>query len=542
MLRLSALTLVSAQLFIKSPKELANSFNRTGTPGIIGSKPAAFGFMPYGYDDRISGLLLYPEMKGNTQHGCLEKNYDHLDEFKQELAEKAGKMREDEQTKHVSLIFLIKRGECNFVRKIKTAQDLGAEAVIVYNNQPSSYWNGGIFTMGDDSYGRSINIASVMISMEDGEKLVEAARKNKQEHIDTVVEIEWLMPANDIALVDIWMSSYDFRVYEFLKELQPYAQQLAHRFQLLPHYDVYRSSQSWNDECLNNNQAHCSVDPSPTGLIRGKHVVEEDLRQLCIWEVHSVRQNGEHGTSYQDLLTHSGVDNGLTKETAQYASHYWDYVSNLLDRCPLAEPDDDKRFGTVCAEKVMREFGIDVNAVHDCMKNQGDRLLDLQVQNNAYMNEGKYLRINNVMYQGFLDAENVFHAICSGLKDKPDACTAKKSKFSLYDILKIIGICFVILVCASGIIFWYVNKYTRQAVKDEVLMEVSHQMAEYAVMYEEYDEETGGYTFSGPSEVGKRKGRPSFKDFLKNFGKSKKAKLSDQPVNFTPHDITPDEI
>lgn len=62
-------------------------------------------------------------------------------------------------------IALIRRGECTFVSKVQKAQDAGALAVIVVNNE-----GGGTFNMGGTS--NTINIPSIMISQTDGEALI----------------------------------------------------------------------------------------------------------------------------------------------------------------------------------------------------------------------------------------------------------------------------------------------------------------------------------------------------------------------------------
>lgn len=67
-------------------------------------------------------------------------------------------------------IALIRRGECNFVNKVKNAQDAGAVGVIMMNNV-----SGEPIPMGGDD--TSITIPSIMISKEDGD-IIEAAILN----------------------------------------------------------------------------------------------------------------------------------------------------------------------------------------------------------------------------------------------------------------------------------------------------------------------------------------------------------------------------
>lgn len=62
-------------------------------------------------------------------------------------------------------IAIVRRGECTFVSKVEKAQNAGALAVIVVNNEP-----GGTFNMGGTS--TSITIPSIMISQAQGENLI----------------------------------------------------------------------------------------------------------------------------------------------------------------------------------------------------------------------------------------------------------------------------------------------------------------------------------------------------------------------------------
>lgn len=65
-------------------------------------------------------------------------------------------------------IAVIKRGSCTFVSKVKNAQDAGAIAVLVVNNAV-----GPPISLGGDDNEGAINIPSVMISAEEGTKIIE---------------------------------------------------------------------------------------------------------------------------------------------------------------------------------------------------------------------------------------------------------------------------------------------------------------------------------------------------------------------------------
>jgi len=66
-------------------------------------------------------------------------------------------------------IALIDRGICNFVTKVRNAQNAGAVAAIIANHVSDA-----TFTMGDDGTGRDIDIPSVMIGLSDGDTFKDA--------------------------------------------------------------------------------------------------------------------------------------------------------------------------------------------------------------------------------------------------------------------------------------------------------------------------------------------------------------------------------
>jgi hypothetical protein len=61
----------------------------------------------------------------------------------------------------------LRRGTCEFGTKILAAENAGAIAVIMVNNE-----TGGPITMGAGADGGSVTIPSIMISQADGEALI----------------------------------------------------------------------------------------------------------------------------------------------------------------------------------------------------------------------------------------------------------------------------------------------------------------------------------------------------------------------------------
>ena len=66
-------------------------------------------------------------------------------------------------------IAVIRRGTCEFGFKVLAAEDAGAIAAIVVNNEPD-----GTFTMGAGAVGNQVTIPSIMVSQADGEAIIAA--------------------------------------------------------------------------------------------------------------------------------------------------------------------------------------------------------------------------------------------------------------------------------------------------------------------------------------------------------------------------------
>lgn len=67
---------------------------------------------------------------------------------------------------------MIKRGSCNFVKKVENAEKLGAKLAIIMDNV---YENTAYLTMKDDGTGYRVKIPSILINIKDGEELIRQA-------------------------------------------------------------------------------------------------------------------------------------------------------------------------------------------------------------------------------------------------------------------------------------------------------------------------------------------------------------------------------
>jgi hypothetical protein len=186
-------------------------------------------------------------------------------------------------------------GDCTFVKKVRTAQSIGASAVLIAddsNHLPS--------TMANDGSGQDISIPGLLI---DRDTYVSVKRifetHNHTGHV--VAELAWHKPKFENKVVmDFWHSPIDTHTKEFLANFSV----LAQSFDLSEHKDdsndllafrahpilldgdatgcMYGKDETPNDPCYEmctNGGRYCHVPHRGT---QGRDIVKEALRRLCI--------------------------------------------------------------------------------------------------------------------------------------------------------------------------------------------------------------------------------------------------------------------
>jgi hypothetical protein len=122
-----------------------------------------------------------------------------------------------ERKREVQTPFMVAdRGGCTFVQKVRNMEDAGvAVAIIVDNNVDESITD---IVMSDDGSGEGIRIPSLLISADDGKKLIaflEKATELQLKQISMVAEFEIKAPDNRVEY-DIWYSSSNDVALDFI--------------------------------------------------------------------------------------------------------------------------------------------------------------------------------------------------------------------------------------------------------------------------------------------------------------------------------------
>jgi len=451
-----------AQLKIIGPDKLESQF--PDTHGVVYGTTATFGAPFYG--ERVLGQLVYGESKGNNH--CTESDYD------------IAPPKASRNGKEMVNVVLVRRGGCTFVTKVAVAQKKKAHAVVVVDKETSDLTAEQIqkIVMADDGFGAQVTIPSILISRFDGQKLIDAIRREP-----VVVELAWDIPQGEVVVADFWMSSGSSESAEFLERFQDSAETLKHHLQFTPHFHTFSlppgagfnhlcaASIESCESCKPTTAKYCAPDPDGPGPITGGDVANEDLRRLCIWNVTAKRQSSTG---------------------AHYSQGFWDYVVQFFHDCSLKASKEDKRFGHKCSLNVMEKVGIPVKKIQQCISQNYANFMDEQIEQVAWSPQA--LRLNGWRYSGPLDPETVLKAVCSGYTTPPQECIQLMNVYSgsslgwssalsgLPTMLMVLG---SMLTCLGVLFFLYKRHVTmsmRKALREEVMLEVQTQMADYVPM------------------------------------------------------------
>jgi hypothetical protein len=313
---------------------------------------------------------------------------------------------------------LVARGQCHFVNKARHAQAAGAAAVVVYDTGDDS---AKLPVLADDGTGGDIRIPSLLIHHKDAQGLI-----TQLEHqVKTIVAIRWDVPhPDDRVEVSLWFSSRSSpSLQEFIANFRTVIQALGQSVLFTPQYDIHVGS-AWGcarengdgagpthcpDLCAYHEQ-FCTYDPERNNTIGldGKDVVEETVRQLCVYE-------------HVQTTTNSSV-------------LYWDYLARFNTNCSAPEATS-KQFNKACSEAVQRELGLP-ESVAACAESEATatRLLQKQVDalREFHVIDFPEWSVNGIPMFGSITCDSPIslatctplHMICAGFADgrQPAAC------------------------------------------------------------------------------------------------------------------------
>ncbi|KAH9254125.1 hypothetical protein BASA81_008000 [Batrachochytrium salamandrivorans] len=419
----------SSYLKVMVPSLVSRYFSELGPSktNLIPHSQALFGAPRYGGDKRIVGQVFYLT-PGREVDGC---SFELTDEVK-----------ESKQPK----IFLVDRGNCDFVDKVKLSQQLGAQAVIIADNvcqcsateswpreetvgrtkkllkecdrlgaaaRQSGRIAGSCETtlpyMADDGSGADVVIPSFLISFLDAQVLKDCisnegdtiSRMQCNDDQKVIVSLEWDLSQLTTVEWSLWSSSDSEGVFK--KAFAPLVSTLQDKTKFSPRYFIW-DGKNWGcdegsvcgDQCAPGGY-YCNPSPIHAFMdnVTGRGVVEENLRQLCVWQ--QSKQSGK-------------------------PQLWWDYVAKFAADCHPSKVVSSELFNAKCSESVHDKIpGLSYLVTSKCVddswvKAPFNPLLDQELKDREQL---KILQlptavVNGQLLRGGVTPNSVLGSICAG--------------------------------------------------------------------------------------------------------------------------------
>ena len=357
--------------------------------------------MPYGH--LIEGYLLFDLDNEPNQYGC----------------EKFNRYAELNPLVGDSPFIIVKKGLCNPTQKVKNIEEAGGHAAIIINDKdepPEKMF------LADDGNGGEISIPAVLISLNDGNKLINYYTDKKPDRNNRIrLEIYFAIEKSDNTVkYDIWFTPDQTKVYEFLSDFEKYQKLLGDNAILDMHYITYpyfsynENSKTPVDDCLGSG-LYC-IRPS-SEINDGALIALESIKQKCLYKYSYENNNNINNNPYSKEI-------------------FWNYMKKLYSKCIIT-----KTYDQACSDKIINSLGIQTEQIEQCIKDSfigndneklnnnyikilKNKILDEEYSKRKrnYITRVPTLTINGRLFDGSWRADYVFDALCASLIKKPDAC------------------------------------------------------------------------------------------------------------------------
>ena len=391
--------------------------------------------------------MLYDTIHPQNQYGC----------------EPFNRYTEDNPIVGDSPFILVKKGLCSCTQKVKNIEEAGGHVAIIVNDQDGEIEEDSFLS--DDGRGGEISIPAILISRNDGEKIINYYNRykdNKEEISKIRFEIKFDIENRlDIVEYDIWYTPDIEDVYIFLKDFQKYHKSLGDSIELgihfvtYPHFMYDPNTRLPKEDCLGSG-LYC-IRPGKLGITDGSLIVHESIKQKCI---------------YDYAIKYKKID------------FFLNYMSNFYDTCIITQ-----NFNQICSNNALYSTGINKDEINDCIYNSfSDASTDKQNSNYQKISKNKILddeyelrkdysisrvpslTINRRLYVGTWKPEYVFDALCASLIKKPEACLGegkfnKELTSSSYSTSYIL---ILIVILINIILFLLCRGYIKEQVEKRI--------------------------------------------------------------------------
>ena len=362
-------------------------------------------------------------------------------------------------------IVLVEQGPCSYPQMAKEAENIGADMVIIVNDQPGSVSKFKVTN--DDGRGHEVSIPVALISYNDGKAIIDYIINHPKENVYLSVEIG--LNQRKTVKVDLFTNIQDFDTFTFLGKFKSYYELLGNYidmniYYLTPKYDGLLFTQKVQD-CLKNGLYCLKGNLDSNNLskkrVSGLDLIYESLFHQCIF-IKSKKSYFNFIEQYANMCINTNLYGdfcGLSLFNKGMKEIIMDCVFNSFGNndytAKWESPDVIKG----------KLAGINDN-VNTILVN--NRLKENQFKVNSYPD----IYINDIKYTERLSSMYLFDAICDAFSQKPKPCleysvrptSLDEEGIPWYEIVLII----LFVVFINAILFWFVKKQIINRIKNRI--------------------------------------------------------------------------
>lgn len=436
----------TSKLRLIEPTWLSLKFGETDSQGLIKTTVSTFGEIPLDTETNVQ-IIMPPK---NNEYGCkdLEKPEDLL-------------------AKH--FVWLVKRGVCTYLKKASNAQLSGAYSVIVVHNQPHIDIN-NIIPYADTHF-RRVHTPVILVSKEDGNQLINAVREG-----DTpiaVLSVEMTGAETKVVDTEFWLSPSSLESYSLLLSLEKDLAELGKFVEFAPKYKFHDLRlKNYPHKFLENhcygNGRFCSIEGHQ---IQPKSVLDEALRQICIWKEHK-RRNPEKRRFWKYIGSYKMCLEGFKfSHERELDCHKSAYLHSGIENAFI-----------IAVDKCIKE-SFEPNKTKEESKNS------LLLENeNDFEYSDVYLVpsffVNGSLLKEEISDKSMVRAMCDKLIDKPAYCSqfvigrhyAPSKTSSIISIIFYLGMFAVLCMIVILVLF---RRSLNKRVDREIYSEINEHISNY---------------------------------------------------------------
>ena len=362
-------------------------------------------------------------------------------------------------------IVLVEKGPCSFPQMAKEAENIGADMVIIVNDQPGSVSKFKVTN--DDGRGHEVSIPVALISYNDGKAIIDYIINHPKENVYLSVEIG--LNQRKTVQVDLFTNIQDFDTFTFLGKFKSYYELLGNYidmniYYLTPKFDGLLYTQKVQD-CLKNGLYCLKGNLDSNNLskkrVSGLDLIYESLFHQCIF-IKSKKSYFNFIEQYANMCINTNLYGdfcGLSLFNKGMKEIIMDCVFNSFG-------NNDYTAKWESPEVIKGKLaGINDN-VNTILVN--NRLKENQFKVNSYPD----IYINDIKYTERLSSMYLFDAICDAFSQKPKPCleysvrptSLDEEGIPWYEIVLII----LFVVFINAILFWFVKKQIINRIKNRI--------------------------------------------------------------------------